>query len=59
MVAWVECWRVLRGWGGWRANVGCLLLLMLVLLLKYYPEEKDVKFYFYKNEKNVPNKSEQ
>ena len=31
--------------------MGSLLLLMLVLLLKYYPEEKDVKFYFYKNEK--------
>ena len=33
-VAWVACLR------GWRASVGGMLLLFLLLLLKYYPKKK-------------------
>ena len=36
-VAWVE---YLHRWRGWHANLGCMLLLLL--LLKYYAEEKNV-----------------
>ena len=35
------CVACLREWRGWRANLGCILLLLLLpLSLKYYPEEK-------------------
>ena len=29
----------LHGCRGWHANLGCMLFLLLLLLLKYYPEE--------------------
>ena len=39
-MAWVVC---LRGWCGWSANLVFMLLLLLLLSLKYYPEEKNVE----------------
>ena len=29
-----------HGWHGWCANIGGMLLLLLLFLLKYYPEDK-------------------
>ena len=39
-VAWGACL------GGWRAGVGVMLLLFLLLLLKYYPEKIFLNVYF-------------
>ena len=40
MLAWVTR---KHGWHGWRANVGAMIFLLLLLLLKYYLEEKNVE----------------
>ena len=57
MRAWVAC---SRGWYNWRANVSGMLLLLILLLSKYYPEEKNVECLLLKQKsKNVPNRSGQ
>ena len=38
------CYFFKCGWRGWRANVGGMLLLLFMLLLKHYPEEKICEF---------------
>ena len=40
---WVGCVACYCGWRGWHANVSDELLLLSLLLLKYYPEEKNVE----------------
>ena len=50
---------MMRELGGWRARVDCMLLLLLLFLLNYYPEEKSFECLLLKQKsKNVPNKSE-
>ena len=57
MLEWLEWVACLHGWRGWRANVGSMLLLLLSLLLKYHPEEKNVECLLLKQWENVPNRS--
>ena len=55
--AWMACW---CGWRQWPANVGDILLLLFLLLLKYYPEGQNVEcLLLQKKWKNVPNRFEQ
>ena len=51
VLACVVCWSGLRGG---LANLGCMLLLLVSLLLKYYTEELT-----FTKMKNVPNRFEQ
>ena len=45
---------------GWHACVGGMLLLLSLLLLKYYLKDKNVEWLLLKQKrKNVPNRSEQ
>ena len=54
---WMACE---RGWYSWRANVSGMLLLLILLLSKYYPEEKNVECLLLKQKsKTVPNRSGQ
>ena len=56
----MACYLCKRGWGGWRANVGGMLLLLLLFLLKYYPKENIFESLLLKQKrKNVLNKFEQ
>ena len=56
VLAWVARVACLRRWRRWRANLGCMLLLLLcyycmLLLLKHYPEEKMLSVNFTKMKK--------
>ena len=45
------CYFFKCGWRGWRANVGGMLLLLFMLLLKHYPEQKICEFLVLKKKK--------
>ena len=53
-VTWVVC---LHEWHSWRAIISGMLLLLLLLFLKQYPEAKNVEYLLLKQEsKNFSNR---